>query len=154
MIDYNLIKSYCIEKGFDVSGVHGYSHWLSVRDIGLRLAEKTGADKDVVQLFAWFHDIGRTNNTTDDYHGIRSARIFKQCRNRLFEIDDIRYGIIYDAIREHTDSIYSNSINICTCWDADRLDLKRFPTIKIKPQLLNTKAAKKLLREIENGIIL
>ena len=42
-------------------GTHGVSHWARVLENGLRLAEVTGADVDVVQLFAILHDSQRVS---------------------------------------------------------------------------------------------
>src|SRR6185369_16204086 len=37
-------------------GDHGISHWARVLENGLRLSTETGADPNVVSLFAVFHD--------------------------------------------------------------------------------------------------
>ena len=58
MISHELIKA--IRAGFllDWQGIHGAPHWGRVLDNGLRLAETTGARVEVVELFAFFHDLG------------------------------------------------------------------------------------------------
>ena len=40
----------------DWQGIHGSPHWARVRENGLRLAARTGADERVVELFAFLHD--------------------------------------------------------------------------------------------------
>ena len=44
-----------------VRGDHGIVHWARVLENGLRLAEATGANVEVVTLFALFHDCRRVN---------------------------------------------------------------------------------------------
>jgi uncharacterized protein len=61
------------------SGVHGPSHWMRVRKNGLELAQKTGANIGVVELFALFHDSCRVNEDTDHGHGSRGADLAQQC---------------------------------------------------------------------------
>jgi uncharacterized protein len=49
----------------DWHGIHGVSHWARVRHIGLKLADTTGANKKVIELFAFFHDSCRLNDHID-----------------------------------------------------------------------------------------
>jgi len=37
-------------------GLHGVLHWARAMENGLRLAQSTGANAEVVTLFALFHD--------------------------------------------------------------------------------------------------
>ena len=53
------------------NGTHGVSHWARVLENGRRLAEETGANIQVIQLFAVFHDSRRLNEGFDDGHGQR-----------------------------------------------------------------------------------
>jgi len=46
-------------------GTHGLTHWARVLENGLRLCEATGADTEVVTLFAIFHDARRVNEYRD-----------------------------------------------------------------------------------------
>ena len=39
-----------------VRGIHGVAHWARVLENALRLAPDTGADPEIVTLFALFHD--------------------------------------------------------------------------------------------------
>lgn len=49
-----------IRKQFALNwkGLHGAPHWARVRENGLRLAETTGANRDVVELFAFLQTLG------------------------------------------------------------------------------------------------
>ena len=50
-----ILEKYALQP----DGDHGVAHWARVLDNGLRLANVTGADIEVVQLFAVFHDCKR-----------------------------------------------------------------------------------------------
>ncbi|MEI6420964.1 MAG: hypothetical protein WCP55_02025, partial [Lentisphaerota bacterium] len=52
---------------------HGIKHWQRVERNGLKIAEKNGADEDVIRLFAYLHDCKRENEYTDPLHGPRAA---------------------------------------------------------------------------------
>src|SRR5262249_13012834 len=53
-------------------GDHGVAHWARVYENGLRLAEATGANVEVVQLFAVLHDSRRLSEAMDPAHGPRA----------------------------------------------------------------------------------
>ena len=55
------------------NGIHGLLHWGRVYDNGMRIAEDSGANIKVVQLFAFFHDSRRFNDGTDPEHGLRGG---------------------------------------------------------------------------------
>ncbi len=78
------------EYSLPISGVHGIAHWARVLENGLRLAEITGADTDVVTLFAIFHDSRRINEGHDNGHGFRGAELAACFRGRLFDICDAK----------------------------------------------------------------
>lgn len=130
----------------DPEGAHGPRHWARVLANGLRLAKTTGADTDVVTLFAMFHDSRRENEFDDPQHGLRGATLARDLRGELFELDDARFELLYAACRWHTDSIGLTDLTIHTCWDADRLDLPRVG-ITVDPGKLKTAAARKMIRE-------
>jgi uncharacterized protein len=106
-------------------GTHGVSHWARVLVNGLRLAKVTGANVDVVQLFAIFHDCRRVNEGTDVGHGERGAEYAATLRGAVFDLSDKDFELLYDACAGHTDGVTNGDISIQTCWDADRLDLGR-----------------------------
>ena len=105
--------------------IHGLSHWGRVLDNGLRLAEATGADTEVVTLFAVFHDSRRLNAGTDPGHGRRGAELAASLRGSLFELRDREFRLLHEACSLHTDGLTRGDITVQTCWDADRLDLGR-----------------------------
>jgi uncharacterized protein len=128
-----------------VRGAHGVVHWARVLENGLRVAEATGADREVVTLFALFHDSRRINEYTDDGHGLRGGEFARSLRGRLVFLDDARFDLLYEACRLHTDGHTTGDPTRLACWDADRLDLGRVG-ITPEPDLLCTDAARKLLR--------
>ena len=122
-------------------GTHGVPHWARVLENGLRLAETTGANTDVVQLFAVFHDSQRVNEGTDFDHGLRGADFAARLRRTVFDLPDPAFSLLYDACAGHTDGDTMADITIQTCWDADRLDLGRVGIVP-NPRRLCTKAGK------------
>lgn len=127
MIDYPAIWKEVIAQFFDDNprSVHGPSHWHNVEDVGLKIANLTGADKDVVRLFAVFHDARRLSNDHNPYHGVRAGDYLIQARGRLFDLDDARFELLLNAVTLHADGFTAKDITIGTCFDADRLDLRR-----------------------------
>jgi uncharacterized protein len=53
----------------DTDGIHGVAHWARVMENGLRVAGETGADFEVVRLFALLHDSRRLSDGGDPEHG-------------------------------------------------------------------------------------
>jgi len=106
-------------------GIHGVSHWRRVRENGLRLAGATGADTLVVEYFAFLHDLKRLNDGRDPLHGRRAAEYVETVRDTLIHLDDQQFDQLVHACAHHTDGTTHSDATICTCWDADRLDLAR-----------------------------
>ena len=65
------------------------------------------------------------NNNYDPDHGRRAAAYAQEMRGRLFELEEASFELLYKAIAEHADGHVSEDITIGTCFDADRLDLRR-----------------------------
>ena len=132
-----------IEQGFamHLDGVHGKAHWARVRNNGLRLAEQTGADPGVVELFAFLHDSQRMNDGHDPQHGARAAQFAASLRGALLDLPDSVFELLRFACEYHTDGLTEADVTIQTCWDADRLDLGRIG-IRPDPRRLCTSAAK------------
>ncbi len=129
------------EYTLPLHGTHGVPHWARVLENGLRLAGATGANTDVVQLFAVFHDSQRINEGTDFGHGQRGAEFAAKLRGEVFDLSDADFRLLYDACAGHTDGGTSSDLTLQTCWDADRLDLGRVG-IMPEPTRLCTAAAK------------
>lgn len=125
-------------------GVHGFAHWQRVRENGLRIAEATGARRNVVELFALFHDSQRRNESYDPGHGTRGASFAKSLVGVMVDITPEDLDLLITACRGHSDGLMTGDITVLTCWDADRLDLGR---VGIRPsrRRLCTDAARDLL---------
>ena len=132
-----------IEQGFalHLNGIHGKAHWARVRNNGLRLAEQTGADPKVVELFAFLHDSKRMNDGHDPKHGARAAQWAESLRGSLLDLPDSEFELLRFACERHTDGLTEADVTIQTCWDADRLDLGRIGN-RPDPRRLCTPAAK------------
>ena len=141
MVSEDLIQ--IVEQGFALrlDGIHGAAHWARVRDNGLRLAEQTGADPDIVELFAYLHDSKRLNDGHDPQHGLRAARYATSLQGSLLALSDSDLELLRFACEFHTDGLTEADITVQTCWDADRLDLGRIG-IRPDPRRLCTFAAR------------
>ncbi|MCL2458096.1 MAG: hypothetical protein FWF31_04470 [Desulfobulbus sp.] len=123
-------------------GLHGLSHWARVYDNGLRLAAETGADRQVVELFALFHDSRRLTEQADPDHGPRGAMLAEYYHHKgLLRLDEERLRLLLTACRLHTAARTHDDATVRTCFDADRLDLARTGTT-VDPDFLCTDAAK------------
>jgi uncharacterized protein len=120
----SIVRIILTEYELPWTGTHGVSHWARVLENGLRLTEETGADIDVVRLFAIFHDSQRVSEGTDDEHGRRGAELAARHRS-LLRLSDGQFDLLYEACAHHTDGMTEADITIQACWDADRLDLGR-----------------------------
>jgi uncharacterized protein len=145
MISAELIRLLLKEYALPGDGVHGLAHWARVLETGLRLAEKTGADPEVVRLFAVFHDARRINEGWDQGHGRRGAELAASLRGTGFRLPGDKFDLLYAACVYHTDGLTDGDATVQTCWDADRLDLGRVG-IAPKRKFLGTEAA----RDAEN----
>lgn len=125
-----------------LEGFHGVTHWARVLENGLRLCEETGADPEVVRLFAVFHDARRFNESFDPGHGQRGAELAKALRGKVFELTDSQFALLETACIDHTDELTHPDATIATCWDADRLDLGRVGMTP-DPKLLCTAAGRR-----------
>lgn len=125
-------------------GHHGVTHWARVMENGLRIAQKNGADTEVVTLFALFHDSRRVNERVDSGHGQRGGNFARTLRGSLVHLDDNRFELLYEACRLHTDGLIEANPTIQACWDADRLDLGRVGITPHK-RLLCTEEARSMM---------
>jgi uncharacterized protein len=136
-----ILDGYTLPPG----GYHGVVHWARVLENGLRIADSTGADREIVTLFALFHDARRVNEHVDHDHGLRGGELALTLRGRLVHLDDGRFETLYEACRLHTHGHTTADPTMMTCWDADRLDLGRVG-ITPRPDRLCTPAGRELLQ--------
>lgn len=121
--------------------VHGPAHWARVRYNGLLLSRATGADWQVVELFAFIHDSQRRNDGIDPDHGPRAADYALQQWGKLFQVSEHQLAMLVLACTGHTSEHLAACVTVQTCWDADRLDLARVGIIP-DPYYLGTSPAR------------
>ena len=68
--------------------IHGEGHWMRVLYNGRMIANETGANLNVVELFAVMHDCQRDNEHYDLEHGRRAAEYVHEIRGKWFDITD------------------------------------------------------------------
>jgi uncharacterized protein len=124
---------------------HGVVHWARVLENGLRVAEVNGADREVVALFAMFHDSRRVTEFHDDGHGLRGAEFAQSLRGTRIHLPDACFDLLFEACRLHTDGLTGGDPTLQACWDADRLDLGRVG-ITPDPRRLCTDKARDLIK--------
>lgn len=139
-----IVREVLNQYALPVRGRHGVVHWARVLENGLRLAEMTGANVQVVTLFALFHDSRRINEKLDEGHGLRGGEFARTIRTGLFDLEDQEFELFFQACHLHTDGHTEGDVTLQTCWDADRLDLGRVG-ITPKPDLLCTDTARSLV---------
>lgn len=98
-----------------------WEHIKVVVRLALRLAELTGADKEIVEAAAWLHDIGKQEK--DDDHGRLGALL----AGNILAKTDFPAAMIADvvhAIEQHTGLTLEAPIQpleAAVLWDADKL---------------------------------
>ncbi|MBU1170644.1 MAG: hypothetical protein KKD44_13870 [Proteobacteria bacterium] len=141
MITKELLGTIVSHYAQNENGRHGIVHWARVLENGRRLCSINGARRQVVELFAVFHDSGRVTEKRDPGHGQRGADFALALRGKAFDLDDEDFKLLYDACVRHTDGETMADLTVQTCWDSDRLDLGRV-NITPDPAMLCTEAAK------------
>ena len=117
-------------------------HWARVLENGLKLAETTGANVAVVQLFAIFHDSRRENDGSDPDHGRRGAAPRRRVARAGLRAAPTPSS---SSCTVHVNGIPTGrtdpDVTVRTCWDSDRLDLGRVGIVP-SPKYLCTPSAK------------
>src|SRR3989304_3272714 len=116
-----LIQAILRDYALPVFGHHGVAHWARVLENGLALTPRTGANEEVVRLFAVLHDSRRGNEAVDHLHGRRGADFAASLRGAWFDLPDADFELLYQACALHTDGLTTADVTVQTCWDADRL---------------------------------
>jgi uncharacterized protein len=138
-----LIAAIRAQYRLDWDGIHGWGHWQRVREIGLRLAQRTGADPGVVEIFAYLHDACRQNDDSDPEHGMRAAVFAGTLRGVHFELQDHKFDLLCHAMTGHSMGEVDDRAEVGTCWDADRLDLGRVHITPVAHRLCTSAAREK-----------
>ncbi len=85
------------------------------------LAEKYGADKEVIKYFAFLHDIARESEFNDPNHGKRASKIASGFVSKQKQKEQL-----VEAIKNHNNPNYkTKDKTIMSCLDADRMDYDR-----------------------------
>ncbi|MFA5964519.1 MAG: hypothetical protein WC804_10935 [Sphingomonas sp.] len=125
LVPHVLIRAACAEFALDRGGVHGTGHWERVRVNGAYLAEREGANRWVVEIFAYIHDIKRHHDGGDPEHGLRAADWAQWANGRHFELSGEELDLLVRACTHHSKGLTEEDVTVQCCWDADRLDLGR-----------------------------
>ncbi len=136
-----LIDAVIKQLAVNPRGLHGLGHWARVYANGMRLAAVNGADREVLELFALFHDSRRFNENSDPEHGPRGAALALRFHGNLFSLDREQLEVLLIACRLHTVARTHANLTVQTCFDADRLDLGRVGKT-VDASYLSTGAAK------------
>jgi uncharacterized protein len=66
-------------------------HFIPVFEYSMKLAEITGANKEVVELAAWLHDLGRVKFGPEDHHKTGAVEAEKILRNFGYPEETIKH---------------------------------------------------------------
>jgi uncharacterized protein len=141
LISQKLFQHIQIQYALSPTGIHGPAHWQRVCENGLRLAAVTGANVQVVELFAYLHDACRQSDGRDRDHGPRAAALARALQGTLLHLRKHELELLAYACAYHTRGLTEADVTVQTCWDADRLDLGRIG-IRPDPARLCTPAAR------------
>ncbi|MCS7000223.1 MAG: hypothetical protein NZ481_05020 [Candidatus Kapabacteria bacterium] len=117
------------------------SYWQRVHENGLFLAERTGANLRIVELFAYLHDACRWNEGDDPDHGKRAGELVRKLVGTYFTLSPEETELLVYACTWHAHGLTEADVTVQTCWDADRLDLGRVG-IYPNPRFLCTDVAR------------
>jgi uncharacterized protein len=92
---------------------------------GLLIAKDNGADTNVIEYFSFLHDSKRLNEYSDPDHGKRAAEFALSLRDSYVDLSNASLSLLVIACEGHTHEQFHNDVTVQTCWDADRLDLRR-----------------------------
>ena len=145
MVDIERIKQWAVSR-WTLGALHGISHWERVELNGLLLATPE-CDVTVIRLFAYLHDSCREDDSYDEEHGPRAAKMLEGLRKTLLkDLSDQQFETLQEACRLHTSTHRTGNPTIDACFDADRLDLGRVG-ITPDPNKMATAKGKELTRQ-------
>lgn len=123
----------------DWEGIHGFPHWARVHAEGVRVGRLRGGNLKVIELFAVLHDSCREDENQDPLHGPRAAEYARSLVGNLFQLKAGELDRLCYAIEQHSRGLMSSDPTVQSCWDADRLDLRRLGIVP-NPRLLSREA--------------
>ena len=88
-------------RGINLSADHDFSHALRVVNYASFLAEKLKADKEIVSIAGYLHDIGRTENKSEEKHSLKSVELAASILKEL-NIEQIKSQAILEVIKAHS----------------------------------------------------
>ena len=144
-----LWKEVSENKSSASSAIHGLTHWRHVFENGLIIAKETGANIELVELFALFHDSCRLNDGEDYDHGRRAAELVASIRAAFTDLTDDLFQFLIEALRDHTHVKKTDNIHVAACWDSDRLDLDRV-FITPEEEYMNTETGRLIAKRKYN----
>lgn len=120
------------QKPTNKFGMGCYYHIEGVVRNGELLAEKYNADKEIVMIAAWLHDIASvTDYALYEDHHIHGAEMANEILSQL-SYDESKIHIVQNCIRNHRGSVYVNKSNaeeVCVA-DADAIShFDRVPSL-------------------------
>lgn len=142
MIDIEQVKQWAASR-WTLGETHGLSHWERV-DLNGQMLATPECDLIVIRLFAYLHDSCRENDSYDEEHGPRAAKMIEGLRwTMLKDLSDEQFRKLQEACRLHTTVHRTGDPTIDTCFDADRLDLGRVG-ITPNPKKMATEKGKRV----------
>ena len=133
-------------------GIHGISHSRTVYKYGTILSNKNAniykkpVDIAVVRWFAYLHDIQRAFYGDDAGHGERAVLFIDHIRKSyLKRLSEEQVYKLKEACRLHSTTHSTGDLTIDTCFDANRLDLRRTGIIP-NPKKMATEAGATMAR--------
>lgn len=101
---------------------HRWEHVQRVAQMALWLADKTGADRDIVEAAAWLHDICKN----EPNHG-KAGAAMAQTILRKTDFPPGKIAVVVEAIARHVgltrppDAAPMEPLEAAVLWDADKL---------------------------------
>jgi uncharacterized protein len=106
--------------GQNIAFNYRWEHVQAVVRLAIRLAELTGADREIVEAAAWLHDVAKPHSRSHGQDGAVAAR-------RILTRTDFppeKIDAVADAIAKHVGLFTDESlepIEAAVVWDADKL---------------------------------
>ena len=143
------VRDFAIKHvGTDEYSIHGINHWDRVHNHGLSL-NVPGADLDVVQCFAYLHDVERQDDGYEEEHGPRAAKLIDEIRESVLGfLDDEQIGLLKEACALHTTCHRTGNPTVDACFDSDRLDLTRVGIIPDPDKMATKEGAEKARKNL------